>query len=96
VILALALAALGYFLFHAPMWCGAETRTGDWRPEQLPCVAPPRLFTPPAQVAAAEADFHSCRGASCRRDYVSKSVSGALGMIGGVVAGPKCSSPLVC
>ena len=26
---ALSLAALGYFLFQAPMWCGAETRTGD-------------------------------------------------------------------
>lgn len=30
VILALSLAALGYFLLQAPMWCGAETRTGEW------------------------------------------------------------------
>jgi len=29
VILAFALAALGYFLFQAPVWCGAETRTGE-------------------------------------------------------------------
>ncbi len=30
VTLALSLAALGYFLFQAPMWCGAETRKGEW------------------------------------------------------------------
>jgi hypothetical protein len=29
VILALSLAALGYFLLQAPMYCGAETRTGE-------------------------------------------------------------------
>jgi hypothetical protein len=30
VILALSLAALGYFLLQAPVWCGAETRKGEW------------------------------------------------------------------
>lgn len=29
VVLALSLAALGYFLFEAPVWCGAETRKGE-------------------------------------------------------------------
>ena len=29
VILALSLAALGYFLFQAPMWCGTQTRKGE-------------------------------------------------------------------
>ena len=29
VTLALSLAALGYFLFEAPMWCGAKTRKSE-------------------------------------------------------------------
>jgi hypothetical protein len=29
VSLALSLAALGYFLLQAPVWCGAEIRTGE-------------------------------------------------------------------
>jgi hypothetical protein len=29
VVIVLALAALGYFLLQAPVWCGAETRTGE-------------------------------------------------------------------
>lgn len=29
VVIALALAALGYFLLQAPVWCGAETRKGE-------------------------------------------------------------------
>ena len=29
IVLALSLAALGYFLFEAPVWCGAETRKGQ-------------------------------------------------------------------
>ncbi len=84
VILALSLAALGYFLFQAPMWCGAETRTGEWcrnnshgvlrgcsiRQHKWQRVK--QTFTP----AGARAVFAS-----------SKSVSGALGAIGGVVAG---------
>lgn len=28
VILVLSVAAVGYFLFQAPMWCGAVTRSG--------------------------------------------------------------------
>jgi hypothetical protein len=30
VVIVLALAGLGYFLFQAPMWCGAETRKNQW------------------------------------------------------------------
>ena len=30
VVIALALAALRYFLFQAPMWCGTETRKNEW------------------------------------------------------------------
>ena len=29
-VIALALAALGYFLFRAPVWCEAETRKNEW------------------------------------------------------------------
>jgi hypothetical protein len=29
VVIALGLAALGYFLFQAPMWCGAATRKDE-------------------------------------------------------------------
>jgi hypothetical protein len=28
-VIALALAALGYFLFQAPVWCGAEARKSE-------------------------------------------------------------------
>jgi len=84
VILALSLAALGYFLFQAPMWCGAETRKGEWcrnnshglvrgcsiRQHKWQRVK--QTFTP----AGARAVLAT-----------SKSVSGALGAIGGVVAG---------
>jgi hypothetical protein len=84
VMLALSLAALGYFLFQAPMWCGAETRKGEWcrrnsrgllRGCSLRQHKWQRLrqtFTP----AGAHAMVAT-----------SKSVSGALGTIGGVVAG---------
>jgi hypothetical protein len=84
VILALSLAALGYFLFQAPMWCGAETRKGEWcrnnsygllrgcsfRQHKWQRVK--QTFTP----AGARAVLAT-----------SKSVSGALGAVGGVVAG---------
>jgi hypothetical protein len=84
VILALSLAALGYFLFQAPMWCGAETRKGQWcrknshgllrgcalRQHKWQRVK--QTFTPTGAHAIA---------ATC------KDVSGALGAIGGVVAG---------
>src|SRR5579862_6277324 len=29
VVLALSLAAFGYFLLQAPVWCGAQIRTGE-------------------------------------------------------------------
>jgi hypothetical protein len=84
VILALSLAALGYFLFQAPMWCGAETRKGEWcrnnshgllrgcsfRQHKWQRVK--QTFTP--------AGFRAVLA-------TSKSVSGGLGAIGGVVAG---------
>ena len=84
LILALSLAALGYFLFQAPMWCGAETRKGEWcrrnsrgllRGCSLRQHKWQRLretFTPTGARAVIA---------------TSKSVSGALGTIGGVVAG---------
>jgi hypothetical protein len=84
LILALSLAALGYFLFQAPMWCGAETRKGQWCRENshgllIGCYRRQhkwqrlrQTFTP----AGGRAIVASC-----------KSVSGVLAMIGGVVAG---------
>ncbi len=83
VVLALALAALGYFLFQAPMWCGAETRKGEWcrrnshgllRGCSLRQHKWQRLrqtFTPTGTQAVVA---------------TSKSVSGALGTIGSVIA----------
>lgn len=84
VILVLSLAALGYFLFQAPVWCGAETRRGEWclknshgllrgcSIRQHKWQRLKQTFTP----AGGRAVFRT-----------SKSVSGALSMIGGVVAG---------
>jgi hypothetical protein len=84
VILILSLAALGYFLFQAPMWCGAETRTGDWcrnnshglirgcSLRQHKWQRLKQTFTPAGGRAVIA---------------TSKSVSGALGTIGGVVSG---------
>jgi len=84
VILALSLAALGYFLFQAPMWCGAKTRKEEWcrknsygllRGCSLRQHRWQRLrqtFTPSGARAVVA---------------TSKSVSGALGTIGGIVAG---------
>ncbi len=84
VILALSLAALGYFLFQAPVWCGAETRKGEWcrrnshgllrgcsyRQHKWQRVQ--QTFTPTGGRAIIES---------------SKSVGGALSTIGGVVSG---------
>lgn len=84
LILALSLAALGYFLFQAPMWCGAETRKGErcrnnshgllrgcsFRQHKWQRMK--QTFTPAGGRAIIA---------------TSKSVSGALGTIGGVVAG---------
>jgi hypothetical protein len=83
-ILALSLAALGYFLLQAPVWCGAETRTGEWCRKnshgllrgcsyrQHKWQRARQTFTP-AGVRAVLA--------------TGKSVGGAVAMIGGVVAG---------
>jgi hypothetical protein len=84
VILALSLAALGYFLLQAPMWCGAETRTGEWcrrnshgllrgcSIRQHKWQRLRQTFSP----AGARALLAT-----------SKSASGMLGTIGGTVAG---------
>lgn len=84
VILALSLAALGYFLVQAPMWCGAETRKGEWCRKNSHGVLRGcslrqhkwqrlrQTFTPTGARAVVA---------------TSKSVSGALGTIGGAVAG---------
>jgi len=84
VVIALALAGLGYFLFQAPIWCGAETRKNEWcrnnshglllgchlRQHKLQRVK--QTFTPAGGRALVR---------------TSKSVSGGLSAIGGVVAG---------
>lgn len=84
VILALSLAALGYFLVQAPVWCGAETRAGEhcrknshgllrgcsYRQHKWQRMR--QTFTP----AGGRALVATC-----------KSLGGALAMIGGVVAG---------
>jgi|HubBroStandDraft_5_1064220.scaffolds.fasta_scaffold441334_2 hypothetical protein len=84
VILILSAAALGYFLLGAPVWCGAETRTGEhcrrnsygllrgctFRQHKWQRLK--QTFTP----AGARAVISTC-----------KSVSGGLAGIGGVVAG---------
>jgi hypothetical protein len=84
VSLALSLAALGYFLLQAPVWCGAEIRTGE------PCrknshgllrgcsirqhkwQRTRQTFTPTGGRAVLAA---------------TKSVGGFLALLGGVVAG---------
>jgi|ERR1039457_5998846 hypothetical protein len=84
VVIALALAAVGYFLLQAPVWCGAETRTGEhcrrnshgllrgcsYRQHKWQRTR--QTFTPAGARAVVA---------------TGKSVSGGLAMIGGVVAG---------
>lgn len=84
VTVALALAALGCFLLQAPVWCGAETRTGErcrknshgllrgcsYRQHKWQRTR--QTFTPAGGRAVLA---------------TGKSASGALAMIGGVVAG---------
>ena len=84
VILILSLAALGYFLVQAPVWCCAVTRTGELcrkNSHGLLLVCSIRqhrwqrtrqTFTPTGGRAVLAA---------------GKSASGALGIIGGVAAG---------
>jgi hypothetical protein len=84
VILALSLAALGYFLFQAPMWCGAETRSGQWCRENshgllVGCYRRQHKWQRLRQT------FTPAGGRAIVAS--SKSVSGALATIGGVVAG---------
>ena len=84
VTLALALAALGYFLLQAPVWCGAETRTGErcrknshgllrgCSYRQHKWQRTQQTFTPAGMRAVLT---------------TGKSVGGALALVGGVVAG---------
>lgn len=84
VVIALALAALGYFLFQAPMWCGAETRKDEWCRNNshgllLGCHIREHKWQRVRQT------FTPAGGRAILRS--SKSVSGALSTLGGVVAG---------
>src|SRR5271166_5162062 len=84
VVIALALAALGYFLFQAPMWCGAETRKNEWCRNNshgllLGCHIREHKWQRVKQT------FTPAGGRALLR--TSKSVSGGLSTIGGVVAG---------
>jgi hypothetical protein len=84
VVLALSLASLGYFLFQAPVWCGAETRKGECcrnnshgllrgcSYRQHKWQRAKQTFTPTGVRAVVA---------------TSKSVSGGLSTVGGVVAG---------
>jgi hypothetical protein len=84
VILVLSLAALGYFLLQASVWCGAETRTGErcrknshgllrgCSYRQHKWQRTKQTFTPAGARAVVA---------------TTKSASGALATIGGVVAG---------
>jgi hypothetical protein len=84
VVIALALAALGYFLFQAPMWCGAETRKNEWCRNNshgllLGCHIREHKWQRVKQT------FTPAGGRTLLR--TSRSVSGGLSTIGGVVAG---------
>jgi hypothetical protein len=84
VVIVLALAAAGYFLLQAPVWCGAETRTGEHcrrnshgllrgcAYRQHKWQRTKQTFTPTGARAVIA---------------TSKSVSGGLAALGGVVAG---------
>jgi hypothetical protein len=84
VILALSLAALGYFLLQAPVSCGAETRKGEWCRKNSHgllrgCSIRQHKWQRLKQT------FTAAGGRAVFR--TSKSVSGALSTVGGVVAG---------
>lgn len=84
VTLALALAALGYFLLQAPVWCGAETRRGErcrknshgllrgCSYRQHKWQRTQQTFTPAGMRAVLAS---------------GRSIGGALALVGGVVAG---------
>jgi hypothetical protein len=84
VILALSLAALGYFLLQAPVSCGAETRKGEWcRKNSYGLLRGCSIRQHKWQ--RLKQTFTPAGGRAVLR--TSKSVSGALSTIGGVVAG---------
>jgi hypothetical protein len=84
VILGLSLAALGYFLLQVPVWCGAETRKGEWcRKNSHGLLRGCSLRQHKWQ--RLRQTFTPAGGRAVLR--TSKTVSGALGTIGGVVAG---------
>jgi hypothetical protein len=84
VVIALGLAALGYFLFQAPVWCGAETRKKEWCRKNSHgllrgCSIREHKWQRLKQT------FTPAGGRALLR--TSKSVSGGLSVIGSVVAG---------
>ena len=89
VVIVLALAALGYFLFQAPMWCGAETRKQEWcRNNSHGLLLGCHLGQHKLQ--RVKQTFTPAGGRTLVR--TTKSVSGGLSTIGGVVAGSRSSS----
>jgi hypothetical protein len=84
VTLALSLAALGYFLLQAPVWCGAETRAGE------PCRKNSHGLLRGCSYRQhkwqrTRETFSPAGGRALLAS--GKSVGGALAMVGGVVAG---------
>ena len=84
IVIALALAGLGYFLFQAPVWCGAETRKNQWcRNNSHGLLLGCHLRQHKLQ--RVKQTFTLAGGRALAR--TSKSVSGGLSTIGGAVAG---------
>lgn len=84
LVLALSLAALGYFLLQAPMWCGAETRAGDWcRRNSHGLLRGCSLRQHKWQ--RLQQTFTPAGGRAILK--TSKSAAGALGLFSGAVAG---------
>ena len=84
VILALSLAALGYFLLQAPVWCGAEIRTGE------PCRKNSHGLLRGCSIR--QHKWQRVRqtftpGGGRAILAAGKSASGFLALVGGVVAG---------
>src|SRR5260370_19555435 len=84
IILALSLAALGYFLLQAPVWCGAETRTGERCRKSSRGLLRGCSYRQHKSQRTRHTSTLAGVGAVLA---TGKSVGGALAMIGGVVAG---------
>jgi hypothetical protein len=84
VILVLSLAALGYFLFEAPVWCGAETRKGEHCRQNSHGLLRGCTFRQ-HKWQRLKQTFTPTGGRAIL--YTSKSVSGALSTFSGAIAG---------